>query len=242
MDIRKKSHVIRIGSRNQTIIPKAVAICQPDQRIMKYRNSGVGKRLIILGNGPSLNLISVKKTKELQLVTMGVNNVHNDFWQPDYWSVNDTQKANELHADLIRYNGVMFSVLPQKKICGEFIKLKNVQGKWSNELNNGVVLGRSTVFLCLQVAFWMNFDKIFVAGIDMNPHEVGDLHFYGTNKTVDPKKRKERFANEAICYDNMISSLDASSLSKITLCVKGINPWPFATKLNNITPDEFNNL
>ena len=244
MDIRKKSQIVRISNRHVTNIRTQIPVgCQPDRTIIKYRNWGIGKQLLILGNGPSLNRISVESVKSRGLTCMGVNNIKDDFWQPEFWSVNDTQKALELKKQIGNYKGTIFSVLPKKTTLGEFIKLKNISTtQWSTDLSNGVVLGRSTVFLCLQVAFWMNFDKIFVAGIDMNPRESGNLHFYGTNTTIDPEKRKGRFINESVCYDNMIKSLSSTDLEKITLCVKGINPWPFASKLNNITPEEFNSL
>jgi hypothetical protein len=240
MDIRKPK-VNRINIQKPiTIVPIVPIRSQPDNNITKYKNAGKGKRVIILGNGPSLNRISCETVRKMNLMTMGVNNVHRNFWQPDFWSVNDTQKAIELQNDIRSFSGTMFSVLPKKNTLGCYVHLKNLSGQWSGDLTKGIVLGRSTVFLCLQISMWMNFDEIFVAGLDMNPHEAGDLHFYGTNRTIDPSKRKTRFINESICYDNMLNNIGSHETSKITLCVKGINPWPFAAKLNNITPEKFN--
>jgi hypothetical protein len=114
------------------------------------------------------------------------------------------------------------------------IRFKNLaEMKFSKDLSNGLCIGRSSCYAAMQIALWMDFDKIFLFGVDMDADGInGQLHFYGVNPDVDPNVRKNRFKDEATYYDKAAESLDPEERKKFYFC-SDYNKWSFVKEFNH---------
>ena len=97
---------------------------------------------------------------------------------------------------------------------------------WSRDLTRGFYIGRSTVYANMQTALWMNYDRVYIFGIDMCKVN-GALHFYGNNPDVDDKVRVERFKKEADNYEKAYRTMKENERDRFRIC-SSYNPWEFA--------------
>ena len=81
----------------------------------------------------------------------------------------------------------------------------------------------------------MNYDHIYIVGVDMNPEGInGKLHFYGNNPDITNETRIKGFAKEAEYYDNAASLLTEEQRARFIFC-SGYNPWPFVKKYDSMS-------
>ena len=205
-------------------------------KINALRWVGQGKFLIIVGNGPSVSEVSLEQIVGYDKIDiMSINRPDERVWPSDYWGFCDISQYTR-HKHLWEdYDGVIINSTAIKHSKPNSLQIKNISGKgFSQDLLNGIHIGRSTVFANMQTALWMGYEHIYIFGCDMNPEGVdGKLHFYGTNPDVDPEVRKRRFEKEAEYYSYAANILSEKDRSKFTFC-SSYNPWPFVEKFNSI--------
>jgi len=220
---------------------KSIVILNSGQilRIKRLKNAGSGINLVVLGNGPSLKDVDTKALKKLPNVKLCTINVPDDrCWPTSYWAFFDRFQYLR-HKDLYHeFKGTIFNSAIIKESQENSIKFQNMTGiGFSRDSSRGIYTGMSSVYAVLQIAFYMQFDKIFVLGCDMNPNvDSKHTHFYGTNPDVSVKERLQRFEQETNWYERMAKMLSLEERKRITFCSKGVNPWPFVNKFNNVEP------
>ena len=96
---------------------------------------------------------------------------------------------------------------------------------FSKDIATGYHIGRSSTYANMQVADYMNYDKIYVFGLDMCPVD-GKFHYYGKNPDVSDEERKARFEKEAESYSWAGKNLSVDIRNKFVFC-SNYNPWPF---------------
>lgn len=199
------------------------------EKARRLRNNGQGKILAIIGNGPSINDIDLRILKNRPgLEFLSINHPDPRIWPTDYWAFFDQSQANRHAALWDDYNGTIFnSVSIQRRKLGT-IQFRNLGARqFSKNLTDGICIGRSSVFAAMQIALWMDFYKIYIFGVDMNPSsDLKNLHFYGTNPDVLPETRAQRFEKEAEYYMTAWDAMTEQERSKFVFC-SSINPWPF---------------
>jgi hypothetical protein len=205
-------------------------------KINALRWVGQGKILIIVGNGPSISEVSLEQIVGYDKIDiMSINKPDERVWPSDYWAFCDISQYTR-HKHLWEdYDGVIINSTAIKHSKPNSLQIKNISGKgFSQDLLNGIYIGRSTVFANMQTALWMDYDYVYIFGCDMNPEGIdGKLHFYGTNPDVDPEVRKRRFEKEAEYYSYAANILSEEDRSKFVFC-SSCNPWPFVEKYNSI--------
>lgn len=198
------------------------------------KNTGKGKILIIIGNGPTINETDLRILKHKPGIEfMSINYPDPRLWPTNYWSFFD-QSQIQRHAGLWdEYEGIIFNSSSIQRRKSGTIQFRNIGAKsFSKDLMNGICIGRSSVFASMQIALWMNFDKVYIFGVDMNPSsDLKNLHFYGTNPDVLPETRATRFEKEAEYYVTAFEAMDESERQKFVFC-SSINPWPFMSMFN----------
>lgn len=205
-------------------------------RIATLKNSGKGKILIIIGNGPSIleaELGQLRNIPRIEILT--VNKPDARVWPTEYWAFFDSSQFRR-HEDIWNgYNGTIFNSTAIKRQKSKSMQLKNKAGKgWSRDLLKEIHIGRSSVFASMQIAAWMNHEHVYIFGCDMNPDGInGKLHFYGQNPDADPKIRVERFSREAACYEHAAGIMTPDERSKFTFCTT-YNKWSFIEKFNQM--------
>jgi len=205
-------------------------------KIHQIRGYGKGKILIIIGNGPSLNEVELQRLKNNPLIDMmSINKPDPRVWPTTHWAFFDISQIRRNEALWDSYNGNIFNSTSIKRQKLTSMQFKNLGGQgFSKDLAKGIHIGRSSVYAAMQIALWLEYQKIYIFGCDMNPDGInGNLHFYGVNPDVDPNKRKERFKNEAEYYDYAANILSESDKTKFVFC-SSANNWPFVNKYNKL--------
>jgi len=201
-------------------------------KIRKLKDSKKGKILVVVANGPSImevRLQDLKNRPDLEMVM--INKPDDRIWPTDHWAFFDVSQIRR-HADYWNYyEGTLFNSTAIKQEKSNTIKFKNIGGMgFSKELDNGLHIGRSSVYAVMQIALWMNYDKVYIFGCDMNPAGIdGKLHFYGTNPDVAPDIRKDRFKNEAQYYSEAANKMTVEERNKFYFC-SSYNKWDFISK------------
>ena len=202
------------------------------KKIIELRNIGKGRILVMVACGPSVSEVDFTPLLDDKNVDiMVINKPLKQVWPPKYWAFCDQSQYERNKSAFNGYTGSLItsSAVRANKANQTKIKAKHGTGV-SRNLAEGYVIGRSSVYANIQTAVWMNYDKIFIFGVDMC--KVGQkLHHYGVNPDVPPEKRLERFKIEAKNYGWMAKEYPEEIRKKIFFC-SSYNPWKFVEEFN----------
>lgn len=201
-------------------------------KIASIKDTKRGKILVIIANGPSISEVRLHDLKtHSNLETLMINKPDDRVWPTDHWAFFDLSQLRRHEAYLQYYQGTIFNSTAIKRQSPNSMQFKNLGGRgFSFDLLKGVHIGRSSVYAAMQIALWMNYDKVFIFGCDMDPNGInGQLHFYGTNPDVNPEVRKERFKIEATYYDEAADMMSADQKERFYFC-SSYNRWGFVNK------------
>lgn len=203
-------------------------------KILQLRNSGRGKVLIIIANGPSISEAQLEKLANIRYIdTLTINKPYAGIWPTTYWAFFDQSQLRRNEDAWNAYEGIIFNSTAIKRQKRGSVQFANIRGHgWSYDPSKGIHIGRSSTYAAMQIALWMNYDHIYIFGCDMNPAGLdGKLHHYGTNPDVDPSIRAKRFSQEAEYYDNAAKALKPEERTRFTFASQ-YNPWPFVNQFN----------
>jgi hypothetical protein len=194
---------------------------------------GKGKILAIFAPGPSILEAEISKIKGIDNIhTMTINKPDLRCWETTYWMFCDRTQYDRNKETYHKYGGTVITTDSIKAPHPRQIRLRSIQGDggFSRDLTTGVFIGRSTTYASMQAALYLDYDKIFIFGLDMC-RVGGKLHSYGQNPDVAESVRESRFAKEAESYNYAAKILDEKDRSRFYMC-SSYNPWPFANKFN----------
>lgn len=209
-------------------------------RINALRYTGKGKILLVIANGPSINEVDysdIKSYKEIEILS--INRPDPRIWPTTYWSFYDTSQMRR-HEDIFtNYEGTLFNSTSIKRYKPKSVIFKNIGGKkFSRDLTQGLCIGRTSCYAAMQIALWMDYDRIYLFGVDMDPNGLnGQLHFYGENPDVKPDLRKSRFASEAEYFEFAAENMHLTERMKFYFCSSYLN-WPFVDKFKRLDHKE----
>jgi len=201
-------------------------------KIADIRNCGIGRFLVMIACGPSILENDFSILKEVETIDiMSINKPLKSIWPTKYWAFCDNSQYERNKSLFNQYGGTLINSnsIKQRKNNQILISPKLITGI-SRNLHDGYVIGKSSVYANIQTALWMNYDKIFIFGVDMCAVN-GKLHYYGVNPDVKENIRLERFKKEADNYNIMASKLPDDIRKKIYFC-SSYNTWPFVDKFN----------
>jgi len=161
---------------------KNIFLSNNERNIRDLKNIYKGKRVFVLGNGPSINVNDINMLKEE--ITFAANKIflmyEQTSWRPTYYCVEDDlvmqqnfDKINELKgstklfpADMLSYSkrvedALYFSFI-HKDLNNE--KLPNV----SIDAMKGVYWGSTIVYSMVQLAIYMGASEINILGVDFS--------------------------------------------------------------------------
>ena len=204
------------------------------EKILRLKNAGTNKILIIIANGPSVSEAQLDKLANINGIdTLTINKPFAGTWPTTYWAFFDQSQLRRNEEAWNAYDGIIFNSTSIKRQKKDSIQFSNIRGHgWSHDPSKGIHIGRSSTYAVMQIALWMNYSHIYIFGCDMNPAGLdGKLHHYGTNPDVDPAIRAKRFAQEAEYYDNAARLLKPEERARFTFASQ-YNPWPFVSQFN----------
>lgn len=187
--------------------------------IMRLKDIGVGKILIILANGPSINEIAVEELNNKgNIDLMCINKPNQKVWPTKYWSFCDQSQYTRNQGAWDSYTGTLINATAVRTRHRNQVLIKNLSGTgFSKDLVKGYYIGRSTTYASMQLALWMNYDKIYIFGCDMGAVN-GKLHFYGQNPDVNNDHRVERFKQEAESFTHAAQVLSNEDRQRFVFC------------------------
>lgn len=154
-----------------------------EKAIKRLKGIHKGERCFIIGNGPSLNELDLTKLKDEY--TFGVNAIflnHEKMkFHPSYYVVEDNLVAEDRKDEINTYKG------PKIKFFGNFARYclrpddntiflnlirnyadENFKPYFSDNILRKVGVGGSVTYVCLQIAYYMGFDEVYMIGFDHN--------------------------------------------------------------------------
>lgn len=156
-------------------------------RLEALKNKHFGETCVLVGNGPSLNLVDPSELSGF--VSFGVNSI---WLKPeissslDYYTVEDTKVMSENLTDISNflpksnrffpseYESQLSHVKSQdiffRLNCGYYGRKTETEGKprFSLDPSKRVFAGQSVTFINMQLAYWMGFSRVLLVGMDFS--------------------------------------------------------------------------
>lgn len=160
------------------------------QELAKYKNIHKGERCFIIGTGPSLRMEDLNTLKRHNEICFGVNKIYKAYaktsWRPDYLCVSDPLVISSMAEILCQPTREEIFITDDYHWTGN----KQIEGtnyvhfftedygkyepNFSNDITNGVFWGFTVIYdLCLQIATYMGFEKMYLIGADSTSY--GDV-------------------------------------------------------------------
>lgn len=169
----------------QSIIEESYLWRSFDKRkISKLKDAFKGERAFIVGNGPSLNKIDLNKLKDEY--TFGVNSIFlkEDTFKPYFYVVEDHNVARD-NAKKIHDFKIKYKFLPRNYkhiIKGDpntiFYNMNTGYyqeyssnyciPRFSADASSRLYCSQSVTIICLQLAFYMGFESVYLLGMDFS--------------------------------------------------------------------------
>jgi hypothetical protein len=221
--INKNRNQIQRTAVARTRIP----IGAEDVRVQKLKDIGLGRILVMIAPGPSILEADLAKLKDHPYIDiMCINKPQTAVWPSKFWGFCDHTQYTRNEETWNNYEGMILNSPNVTARKANQVIIKTKQGKgFSKDLSTGYYIGRSSTYANMQAAYYMNYEIIYIFGLDMT--EVnGKLHSYGVNPDVSPENRKSRFAAEAEHYLFAGQNLPEDIRKKFIIC-SSYNPYSF---------------
>lgn len=155
-------------------------------RLAKLKDKHSGQRCVIIGNGPSLNKMDLRRIENE--VTIGVNGIfyktEESGFRPDYYVVEDSSVMKE-NIEAIRNYDVPFKLFPTNYrdlhppgANVSFFRMNRgfyestsenfCSPRFSTDFALRAYCGQSVTYINLQLAFFMGFSEVFLIGMDFD--------------------------------------------------------------------------
>ena len=225
-----KKHKMSIQRRTSKVrSQKELQQVKHNKTLEGLKNSGKGKFLVMVACGPSIMEADLPKLKgHPKIDIMSINKPDSRLHPTNFWVFCDQSQYKRNRELFESFPNTLINTWSIRNKHQNQILVKNKSGVgFSKNILQGYHVGRSTTYANMQVAFWMNYDKIYIFGCDMCKIPGNDqLHFYGKNPDVDPRIRVKRFEKEAESYMTAAKTLTPQERQKFVFC-SAYNPWPF---------------
>lgn len=159
-----------------------IVFTKNEKLLQSFKNKHKGERCFIIGNGPSLNQLDLTLLKNE--TTFGVNGIYLNEekmgFLPTYYVIEDYLIAEDRSLEI---NRLQFST----KFIPTFLdytlkkdsKTVNINihmnysdevfiPQFSDDCVSKIGVGGSVTFMCLQLAFFMGFEEVYMVGFDHN--------------------------------------------------------------------------
>ena len=174
-----------------------------ERRMLRFKESGVGRRAFIIGNGPSLNDLDLRQLKDE--ATFGVNAIYLNRdrmgFLPTHYVVEDVYVAEDRANEINALEGPTKWVGNYLRYCltgNDQTCWMNVACDYSNypefphfssNASRIVWVGGTVSYIVMQLAFYMGYNPIYLVGFDHNYTIPNDAKISGasiTSTSSDP--------------------------------------------------------
>jgi hypothetical protein len=164
------------------LVGLGVVLTENEKKLQSFRDKHKGERCFIIGNGPSLNKLDLTLMKGE--ITFGVNGIYLNQekmgFLPTYYVIEDYLIAEDRASEINDLKGPIKFVptfldytLKNDSNTVNFNAYMNYSDKlfeplFSDDCLRKIGVGGSVTFMCLQLAFYMGFDEVYMIGFDHN--------------------------------------------------------------------------
>ncbi|PJZ86286.1 hypothetical protein CH366_09285 [Leptospira harrisiae] len=150
-----------------------------DNRYYRLKNRYKGAECFIVGNGPSLRAEDLNWIAEKKILSFGVNKIHLIYpqtqWRPNFYVCEDipvletikeiVNEENDITKFLMKIPGINLdkNTIYINRIASEFTDMD-----FFLEPVPFLFCGQTVIYICLQLALFMGFKKIYLLGIDFS--------------------------------------------------------------------------
>lgn len=153
------------------------------KKLSKYKDSYIGKRCFLIGNGPSLKADDLTRLDMNGEITFAFNRIYNIFeqtsWRPTYY-ISQDEKMLSGCIDTVNSCGIKTKFVPiQLKWYYDLdvnravyfnIQNQNVDDpldfKFSDDISRGIYNSSTCMYTAAQIAAYMGFKEIYLIGVD----------------------------------------------------------------------------
>ena len=149
----------------------------------KYKNIHKGKRVFLIGNGPSLCIEDLNRLYKNEELCFGFNRIYRVYdktrWRANYVGITDIDMIRDCYTELGMIGGNIFlgdlffednftnDLANVETIHLEFQEFYPNYPDFSDDISRGIYWGYSVTYdIGLQVAAYMGFEKIYLLGMD----------------------------------------------------------------------------
>jgi len=174
-------------------------------KVEQFKDIHKGQRCFVIGTGPSLNKVNFSLIKNE--ILFGVNRLYKGYDKFDinckYYGVSGNTDWILLHKDLLKLNTVLFSphVGDGQKTVRCPVRSPHVfDGHFSKDPTKSLRGGGSVIIsICLQVAYYMGFSKVYLLGCDCD--YTNQFYFDGTA----PTDKEYAYARKVDSKNNLLT-------------------------------------
>lgn len=163
-----------------------IILTKNEKKMQSFKDKHKGQRCFIIGNGPSLNKLDLKMLQNE--ITFGVNGIYLNKekmgFLPTYYVIEDyliaEDRASEINALQVEakfiptYLDYTLAKTHDAVNFNAYLNYSDTSFKplFSNNCLRRVGVGGSVTFMCLQIAYYMGFDEVYMIGFDHNYPKV----------------------------------------------------------------------
>ena len=168
--------------------------CFNYKKIKTLKNLCLGKRVFIIGNGPSLKIEDLQTLEENNEFCIGSNRIYKVFnktkWRPNVLALSDGSIIANTRDDIKKYEGILVKTdhFHRNTMCiyennAIYIHLiENEYGcnhpQFCEDISKGAYWGYTVTYdICIQLAYYMGAKEIYLVGIDHS--------FYGNTSSKE---------------------------------------------------------
>lgn len=159
------------------------------QRLESLRDSHVGERCFIIGNGPSLVASDLDIIRERGIFSFASKGIYNIFgetaWRPDVWAASDLDYISMKKVDIQEMDVNTKLLCAQSLIRGDrfidnalyfpFIQAERYPRSLGKDIIKGVHFFGTITGKLIEIAVYMGFKDIYLLGVDNDyPTKVGE--------------------------------------------------------------------
>lgn len=154
--------------------------------LIRYKDIHKGKRVFVIGNGPSLRCEDLDRLNKNREICFGSNSIYKIFkmtkWRPNYLCFIDPIMISSSKTEINEFDGEVFLADVYHRYGIDFPNSSNInvvhqsaditemyypnKPGFSSDIKKGVCTSFSVTYFCIQLAAYMGASEIYLLGVD----------------------------------------------------------------------------
>ena len=134
--------------------------------IERLKGIGTGRVLVVIAAGPSVLEVDFSPLKEFSAVDfMCINKPFKAVWPSKFWAFCDHTQQRANQDTWNSYDGIIINSPNVRARKSNQVLIRSRPGKgFCTDVTKGYHIGRSSTYANMQVAYYMNYDRVYIFG------------------------------------------------------------------------------